>query len=207
MTRFHQMLSNTRLGARALLLPLFAALCLASPGQGKAAQCFGNIQPGWLTPPITPPDPADRFAIADLISHFYWARDAKITGGLSSLFTTDVVYELCTAGGAKQIGLFNGPSAVNTHLGSLNTFLNTHDLRTRHFVSNLILDQVDEDTVDGKAVVLVVLHNAYSETPEFDYTATLKLKFVRDAGGIWRIIYFLILGDTSQPGSSGVRGR
>ena len=56
----------------------------------------------------------------DVISHFLWARDSKVFTGLKGdLFTADVVYELCTEGGNKQVAMRTGPDDVNAYLGDL----------------------------------------------------------------------------------------
>jgi hypothetical protein len=190
-------------------LALAAGIFLAGPGTAIAQQCLDNMPSGgWLTPgSVTAPAPADRLAIMDVISHFFWARDSKISTGLSDLFTSDIVYELCTEGGNKQVALRTGPDDVNSYLGDLTTFLNLLVLRTRHIASNTILSVSGTDTVVGKTTVLVLLQNAYSELPELDYTATLKTEFKKGSDGNWRFSRLTLIGDTTIPGASGARGR
>ena len=190
-------------------LALAVAFFLTCQGSAIAQTCLDNMPPGWLTPgTVTPPDPADTLAILDVISHFYWARDTKVSTGLNDLFTTGIVYELCTDGGNKQVVLRTGPNDVNTHLGDLTTFLNLLVLRTRHLTSNTILHvKVANTTVEGKTTVLVLLQNAYSELPVLDYTATLKTEFTKGSDNKWRFSRMTVIGDTTILGISGARGR
>jgi len=190
-------------------LALAAGTFVACQGTAVAQQCIDNIPPsGWLSPgSVTPPAAEDRLAIMDVISHFFWARDSKDSTGLNDLFTNDIVYELCTQGGNKQVSISNGPNDVNSYLGTLTTFLNLLVLRTRHIASNTILSVNGTDTVVGKTTVLVLLQNAYSELPELDYTATLKTEFKKGSDGKWRFRRLTVIGDTTIPGASGARGR
>lgn len=199
------------LTARAAIKTLVLAVgfFLTCQGSAIAQQCLDKMPPGWLTPgSVTPPDPADRLAIMDLISHFYWARDTKDSTNLNNLFTTGIVYELCTDGGNKQLVLRTGPNDVNAHLGDLTTFLSLLVLKTRHLTSNTILNvKTANTTVEGKTTVLVLLQNAYSEVPVLDYTATLKTEFTKDSNGNWRFSRMTVIGDTTILGVSGARGR
>jgi SnoaL-like domain len=193
---------------KVLLLPLAVAACLALQGTAKAQQqqCLDDLDPNWPPPPVTAPSLADRQAIMDLISNYNWARDEQLSAGLEDLFTDDVVYELCTAGGGIQVATVTGADEVGTYLGSLTTFLNTLKLRTRHLVSNTILDVVDTNTVQGKTTVLVLLQSAFLESPLVDYTATLKAEY-RRVNGAWRFGRLTLIGDTPAPGPGGARGR
>jgi SnoaL-like domain len=190
-------------------LVLTAGIFLACQGTAIAQQCLDNMpQGGWLTPgSVTAPDPADRLAIMDVISHFFWARDSKVSTGLNDLFTSGIVYELCTDGGNKQVALRTGPNDVNAYLGDLTTFLNLLVLRTRHVASNTILNVKSANTVEGKTTVLVLLQNAYSELPQLDYTATLKTEFTKGSDGNWRFSRLTVIGDTTVLGATGARGR
>src|SRR3546814_6492535 len=76
-------------------------------------------------------------------------------------------------------------------------FLINKTLRTRHFVSNTIIDASQGATVRGKSSMLVLLHIAYSEEPEFDYSATLKAEFAKGADNIWRFSRLTLLTDSS----------
>src|SRR3546814_15567930 len=82
------------------------------------------------------------------------------------------------------------------HVQELMTFLINKTLRTRHFVSNTIIDASQGATVRGKSSMLVLLHNAYSEEPEFDYSATLKAEFAKGADNIWRFSRLTLLTDS-----------
>lgn len=207
MARTDELLPNTQALMKVLLLPLAIAACVAFQGTAKAQQCVDTLPANWPPPPVTAPEPADRFAIMDVISRYNWARDDKDPTGLEDLFTDDVVYELCTAGGNIQIATVTGSDEVGTYLGTLTTFLNEYKLWTRHLVSNTILDVVDEDTVQGKATVLVLLRVGFLESPILDYTASLKAEFRRGADGAWRFGRLTVIGDTARPGPSGARGR
>ena len=197
--------------------PVLAATFWVLPhGTAWAEECLDPVPAGWLAPPdVTPPSIEDRLAITDLISQFYWARDEKYSVILQDFFTDDIVYELCTAGGSLQLAARTGVNDVDSHLGDLTGYLNSHNLWTRHIVSNLILSEVDDDTVLGKATVLVLLQNAYSETPTLDYTAILKAEFRREAEDesdvnsdtVWRFGSMTVQGDSAALGASGVRGR
>jgi hypothetical protein len=189
-------------------LALAAGIFFACQGTAIAQPCVDSIPSDWLTPgSVTAPAPADRLAIMDVISHFFWARDSQVSTGLSNLFTNDIVYELCTAGGSRQVAMRTGPDDVDAYLGDLTTFLKMLVLRTRHIESNTILSLKGANTVEGKTTVLVVLQNAYSELPEFDYTATLKTEFKKGNDGNWRFSRLTVIGDTTIPGATGARGR
>jgi hypothetical protein len=190
-------------------LMLAVGFFLTWQGSAIAQQCLDSMpQGGWLNPgTVTAPAPADRLAIMDVISHFFWSRDSKVSTGLNDLFTTGIVYELCTDGGNKQVALLTGPDDVNEHLGDLTTFLNLLVLQTRHVASNTILNVKSANTVEGKTTVLVLLQNAYSELPILDYTATLKTEFTKGSDGNWRFSRITVIGDTTILGASGARGR
>src|SRR3546814_11062649 len=87
------------------------------------------------------------------------------------------------------------------------TFLINKTLLTLHFVSNTIIDASQGATVRGKSSMLVLLHNAYSEEPEFDYSATLKAEFAKGADNIWRFSRLTLLTDSSAVSTDGVRAR
>jgi hypothetical protein len=208
MARIGKVLLSHQALMKTLLLPLAVATCLALQGTAKAQQqCLDDLDPNWPPPPVTAPEPADRLAIMDVISQYNWARDEQVATGLEDLFTDDVVYELCTAGGGIQVEMRTGPDEVVSYLGDLTTFLNELELRTRHLVSNTILDVVDENTVRGKTTVLVLLQSAFSESPVLDYTATLKAEYRRGVDDAWRFSKLTLIGDSAVPGPSGARGR
>ena len=207
MAKRDELLLNTDALMKALLLPLTVAVFLTLQGTAEAAQCEDPMDPEWLTPPVIAPAPADTLAIMNVISHYNWARDEKVSKGFKDLFTTTVVFEACTDGGKVQAAKRIGPDDVAGYLGDLTAFLNLHILKTRHFTSNTILNLVSPDTVQGKAAVLVTLQNGYSETPELDYTATLKAEFKRGTDGNWRFNKLSILVDSPVPPPSGARGR
>jgi SnoaL-like domain len=209
MAKTRELLPTTEALMKALLLPLTVAAFLTLQGTAEAVQCEDPMDPEWLTPgvnPPIPPTPADRLAIIDVISHYNWARDDKVSKGFQDLFTTNVVFEACTDGGNVQVAKRTGPGDVSSYLGNLTAFLNQHNLKTRHITDNTILNVVNQDTVEGKTTVLVTLQNAYSEIPEVDYTATLKAEFKRVSGG-WRFGKLTILVDSPVPPPSGARGR
>jgi SnoaL-like domain len=189
------------------VLPFAVAACLVLEGPAEATQCSDNMPPDWLTPPVTAPAPVDRLAIMDVISHYDWARDEKVSTGFEDLFTSNVVYEVCTDGGNTQLIQTTGPDNVASYLSGLTDFLKERNLRTRHLTSNTILNVVNQDTVEGKTTVLVLLQNAYSEIPELDYTATLKAEFKRGIDGAWRFGKLTVLLDTPVPPPGGARGR
>src|SRR3546814_20459080 len=81
------------------------------------------------------------------------------------------------------------------HVQALMTFLINKTLRTRHFVSNTIIDESQAATVRGKSRMLVLLHNPYSEDPEFDYSPTLTAEFAPDEDNIWRSSLLNLLTD------------
>jgi hypothetical protein len=85
--------------------------------------------------------------------------------------------------------------------------LNLLALQTTHIASNTVLHMEDANTVMGKTAVLVLLQPAYSELPVLDYTATLKSQFEKGDDSQWRFSRMTIIGNTSIPGESGVRGR
>src|SRR3546814_2992574 len=87
------------------------------------------------------------------------------------------------------------------------TFLINKTLLTLHFVSNTIIDASQGATVRGKSSMLVLLHNAYSEEPEFDYSATLKAEFAKGADNIWRFSRLTLLTDSSAVSTDGVSAR
>ena len=207
MAKTGEALLNTQLLMRALPLPVAFAAFLTFHGTAKAAQCSDKMPPDWLTPPVTAPADADRLAIMDVISHYNWARDEKVSKGFKDLFTANVVFEVCADGGNIQVTKVTGPDDVDSYLNGLTAFLNYYYLRTRHITSNTILSKVDPDTVEGKTTVLVTLQNAYSEIPELDYTGTLKAEFKRGVGGAWRFGKLTILVDSPVPPPSGGRGR
>jgi SnoaL-like domain len=199
---------NTQALIKALLLLALAA-CLGLPGTARAQQCVDSISDFPADADVMAPDPAIRFAIMDLVSRYNWARDDQVSAGITDLFTSDVIYELCAAGGEIQITSKSNAEDVVAYLGDLTTFLRAHDLRTRHIVSNQMFhqDQDDATRVLGKMTVLVLLQPAYPESPVLDYTATLKAEFKRGADDAWRFSKLTIFGDTPAPGPSGVRGR
>lgn len=207
MARTGELLLNTEALMKVFLLPLAVAAFVALQGTAKAQECVDTLPANWPPPPVTAPEPAVRFAIMDVISQYNWNRDDKVSTGLGDLFTDDVVYELCTAGGNIQIATVTGSDEVGTYLGTLTTFLNEYKLWTRHLVSNTILDVVDENTVQGKATVLTLLRAGFVETPILDYTATLKAEFRRGVDGAWRFGKLTLIADTPAPGPSGARGR
>jgi hypothetical protein len=207
MAKKDKLLLNTDALMKALLLPLTVAVFLTLQGTAEAGQCADPMDPAWLTPPVTAPTPADTLAIMDVISHYNWARDEKVSTGFKDLFTSNVAYEVCTDGGNTQAAKVIGPDNVASYLDVLTAFLQEQNLRTRHITSNTILNVVNQDTVEGKTTVLVLLQNAYSEIPELDYTATLKAEFKRGLDGAWRFGKLTVLLDTPVPPPSGARGR
>lgn len=209
MVRIRKASLHTQALTKALLLPLALAACLALPGNARAQQCQDVLGAFPAAAAINAPDPAVRFAVMDLVSRYNWARDDQVSAVLAAMFTDDVVYELCAAGGSIQIESRTGPIEVVSYLGDLSTFLNGHNLRTRHFVGNQLFhqDPADEDRVLAKMAVLVLLQPAYPESPVLDYTATLKAEFLRDANGDWKFNVLINLGDTPAPPDSAARGR
>ena len=207
MAKRDELLLNTDALMKALLLPLTVAVFLTLQGTAEAAQCEDPMDPEWLTPPVIAPAPADTLAIMNVISHYNWARDEKVSKGFKDLFTTTVVFEACTDGGkvqaAKELVQTMSPAILVT----LQPFSICTSSRLWHFTSNTILNLVSPDTVQGKAAVLVTLQNGYSETPELDYTATLKAEFKRGTDGNWRFNKLSILVDSPVPPPSGARGR
>lgn len=206
MARTSEKLLTTRAPMKSLVLAV--GIFFACQGTAIAAVCLDRIPPsGFLLPgSVTAPEPADRLAIMDVISLFFWARDGNATG-FRDLFTDDIVFELCTAGGGQQVTMQTGPDDLDAYLGDLTTYLDQLVLRTRHIAGGTILNVKDPDTVEGKTTVLVLLQNAYSEQPVLDYTATLKTEFERGDDGVWKFSRLTIIGDTTIPGTSGVRGR
>lgn len=207
MVRIRKASLYTQAMMKALLLAL--AACLALPGAAKAQQCQDSLGDFPAAAAINTPGPAVRFAIMDLVSRFNWARDDQVSAGIIDMFTDNVVYELCAAGGDIQIMSRTGPSEVASYLGDLSTFLNGHNLRTRHFMGNQLFheDPTNEDRVLAKMAVLVLLQPTYPESPVLDYTATLKAEFLRDTNGDWKFNALTSLGDTPAPPDSAARGR
>jgi hypothetical protein len=204
-----------RIGKRSLrfwtttkALALAVGILFAYHGKAAADSCIDIIpESGYLLPgDITAPDPAERLAIMDVISLFFWARDGNASG-LTDLFTDGIVYELCTDGGNQQVALRSGPDEADAYLGDLTAYLNLLALQTTHIASNTVLHMEDANTVMGKTAVLVLLQPAYSELPVLDYTATLKSQFEKGDDSQWRFSRMTIIGNTSIPGESGVRGR
>ena len=109
MAKTGEALLNTQLLIKPLLLPVAFAAFLTFHGTAKAAQCSDKMLPDWLTPPVTAPTPTDRLAIMDVISHYNWARDEKVSTGFKDLFTANVVFEVCTDGGNIQVTKVTGP--------------------------------------------------------------------------------------------------
>ena len=65
----------------------------------------------------------------DVISHYNWARDEKVSTGFKDLFTANVVFEVCTDGGNIQVTKVTGPNDVDSYLTSLTNFLKYYSLR------------------------------------------------------------------------------
>jgi hypothetical protein len=207
MAKTGEALLNTQFLMKARLLPVAVAAFLTLHGTAKAVQCSDKMLPDWLTPPVTAPAAADTLAIMDVISHYNWARDEKVSKGFKDLFTANVVFEVCIDGGNIQVVQGTDPNDVDNYLGGLTAFLTQYYLKTRHITSNTILNVVDPDTVEGKTTVLVTIQKAYSELPELDYTGTLKAEFKRGVTGAWRFSKLTILVDSPVPPPSGGRGR
>ncbi len=129
MAKRDELLLNTDALMKALLLPLTVAVFLTLQGTAEAAQCEDPMDPEWLTPPVIAPAPADTLAIMNVISHYNWARDEKVSKGFKDLFTTTVVFEACTDGGKVQAAKRIGPDDVAGYLGDLTAFLNLHILK------------------------------------------------------------------------------
>ena len=209
--------ARTGIEAARKLGPVFAALLTAqgcafaqeaaNAGGSAPPPCVDQLPAGWLSRPITPPAAEDRQAIMDLISSYNWALDNKDPTAFRELFTTNVIYEVCKAGGNQQIFRALDRDAMLVHVQNLMGFLIANSLRTRHFVSNTILDASLGAAVRGKSTMLVLLHSAYSEEPEFDYSATLKAEFEKGADNVWRFSKFTLITDSSATAPGGARAR
>ena len=169
--------------------------------------CEDPLPAGWLSRPIMSPAPDDRQAIVDLISSYNWALDNKDPTAFRELFTQNVTYEVCKAEGREQIVKKTDRDAVVVHVQSLMSFLIRRTLRTRHFVSNTIIDATPGQPVRGKSSMLVLLHNGYSLEPEFDYSATLKAEFTKGTDNVWRFSKLTLLTDSNAISPDGVRAR
>lgn len=194
--------------------PIFAALLIIQGyasaqdvDQSTPTPCVDQLPPGWLSRPITSPAAEDRQAIMDLISSYNWALDNKDPTAFGDLFTENVVYEVCKAGGNEQVFETDNRDDVLVYVQQLMNFLISNALRTRHYVSNTIIDASEGKTVRGKSTMLVLLHSAVSEEPEFDYSATLKAEFEKGEDNLWRFSRFTLITDVTVSASGNVRAR
>src|SRR5690606_36016285 len=100
---------------------------------------------------------------------------------------------VCRGEGAEQIFSADNRDDLLLHVQKLITFLINNGLRTRHLVSNTIIDASQGATVRSKSTMLVLLHNTYSEEPEFDYSASIKAEFTKGADNVWRFSKLTLL--------------
>ena len=195
-----------------MLLILSFLLALAVPGKASASECEDPIPQNWLGPGVVSPDIEDRLEITDLLSHYYWFKAQNIRTGVQNLFTNPVSYVLCGdrgEGNHAHIVALTHPDAIKDHINAINDFLDTYGLRSRHFVSNLILSETaDPNTVLGKATVLVFLTGLYPKAPVPDYTALLKAEFKRASSNAPFLIHSMThVGDPAVARSGDIRGR
>jgi hypothetical protein len=173
---------------------------LTLDGTGFAQQACSDRSPpsDWLPAPVTNPEPEDRQAIMDVIHSYAWALDDRNADALNELFTDDVVYEACSAGGEIQMVMTTSLEELISYLrGQFQDLVNKR-FQTRHFESDALLHLRDPDTVEAKTTLLVSIQRMDDAgIPEFDYTAIRRWTFVR-VEGIWRIVKLLLRTDTPE---------
>jgi SnoaL-like domain len=189
---------------KGLIRPLLlAASILLTLGGTAAAQGCADVIPGnWLPRRVTNPDPADRQAIMDLIHTYYWILDDKdvagVDNGFPDLFTQELIYEGCRAGGHMQLVKFKGLAALISRTKDQFADLNNRGLRTRHFESNTLLQLTKNDFVQGKFTLLVTIQRSSSaDVPELDYTASVKATFAKE-DNVWKFATFTLITDTPE---------
>ena len=192
---------------RVLAFTMVLWLTFAGPAVAQQIACSDPLNSGWLSWPVNNPEPADRQAIVDLLSAFNWALDENDGDAFRQLFAEDAVYESCWEGGLLQTFKTQGRNNIGAHMESLRPGLISRGLRTRHFVSNTLLNAINKDEVQGKATLLVSLQSIYKQVPELDYTATIKAVFERGSDDVWRISALTLIMDTSGTRNVQLRGR
>src|SRR3546814_21197990 len=95
----------------------------ASVEEATLPSCEDQLPPGWLSRPITSPAAEDRQAIVDLISSYNWALDNKDPTAFRALFTANVNYAVCKAGGQERIIAANNRDYLLVHVQARITFL------------------------------------------------------------------------------------
>lgn len=187
------------LGKSFLTLAMASGIWLGVQGTALAATCSDMLDIGWPGKIVSNPPTEDRQAIMDLIHTYYWTLDDKDTSGVDSfdeLMTNDFTYVACRAGGQVELVAIKDRATLINRTKETFAKLNQSGLRTRHFVSNDILNVTKDGLVEGKFILLVTIQRAASaDVPDLDYTASVKVRFKKD-GDRWKFIALTLITDT-----------
>jgi hypothetical protein len=124
----------------------------------------------------------DRELIAERVARYGWAYDERDREGLGDCFTEDGVWEGQIMG-IEPVGPFDGRAAI---VEFLTGFWDEQSDQRRHVFTNVVLDDVGQDTATAHAYLILL---GSSEASMTALTAgPYRFELLRDpADGVWRL--------------------